>query len=78
LTFHNAAGTSANVQRSYTSPQQERKAALKAWCERGYKEGLSGVYRYTDSGVLAVAGKDALVMLRRGRRLGKEARERTS
>jgi hypothetical protein len=76
MTFHNAAGTSANVQRSSPSPVQERKNALKAWCERGYKEGLSGVYRHTDEGVLAVAGKDALVMLRRGRRLGREARAR--
>jgi hypothetical protein len=76
VTFHNAAGTSANVQRSSPSPQQERKESLKRFQEIGFKEGRSGVYRYTDSGVLAVAGKDALTMIRRGRRLGKEARER--
>jgi hypothetical protein len=74
--FRNPAGTSSNVQRSYPSPQQERKESLKRFQEIGFKEGRSGVYRYTDSGVLAVAGKDALVMLRRGRRLGKEARAR--
>jgi hypothetical protein len=58
--------------------QERQRWQLKTWQKRGLKEALSGVYRYTDSGVLAVAGKDALVMLRRGRRLGKEARERTS
>jgi hypothetical protein len=62
--------------RENISPAQEQKLALKAWLERGYKEALSGVFRYTDEGVLAVAGKDALVMLRRGRRLGREARAR--
>jgi len=41
--------TSAAVQRSYPSPQQERKASLKRFQEVGFKEGYSGVYRYTDA-----------------------------
>jgi hypothetical protein len=81
VTFHNAAGTSANVQRSSPSPVQERKNALKAWQERGFLQGYRSEDRlasYTDDAVLRIAGQDALTMFRRGKRLGKEKRARES
>ena len=74
--FRNPAGTSSNVQRQSISPEEERKLALMGWRNRGFNEGFAGTSRYTDAGILAVAGRDALSMYRRGKRLGAEKRAR--